>query len=113
MTDESQLTDESRPLEDSSPKPSQVEKIEVGAKNLVAVVGNLLREGKVRRISIRNEQGNTLFEVPLVFGVAGAVAGAVFAPVLAAVGAVAAVIAKFTVVVERAPVEDEAPAQDE
>ena len=102
MTDESQLTDESRPPEDSSPEPAQVEKIEVGAKNLVDVVGKLLHEGRVRRISIRNEQGNTLFEVPLVFGVAGAVAGAVLAPVLAAVGAVAAMIVKFKVVVERA-----------
>ena len=103
MTDEIQ----SDPPEESSPETPQVEEIEVSGNRLVEVVESLLKEGKVRRISIRNDEGKTLFEVPLMFGVAGVVAGAFFAPVLAAVGAVAAMLAKFKVVVERAPNKDD------
>jgi hypothetical protein len=51
----------------------------------------------VRRIVIRNAKGVTLLEIPLVLGIAGAV----FVPVWAAIGALAALVAKLTLVVER------------
>jgi len=64
----------------------------------------LIHEGNVRRIIIKNEQGHTFVEIP----VSVAAVGAVFAPVLAAVGAIAAMAAKFTIVVEKGR-EDETP----
>jgi hypothetical protein len=65
-----------------------------------AVVGKLkelLHEGNVRRIIIKNDEGKTLIEIPLTLGVAGAL----FLPVWAAVGAIAALAANLTIVVEK------------
>ena len=58
----------------------------------------LVHEGNVRRIIVRDEHGNTFVEIPVTV----AAVGAVLAPVLAAVGAISALVAKFTVVVVRA-----------
>jgi hypothetical protein len=82
------------------------EEIKVTGQKLVETVERLVREGNVRRIIIRNEEGHTFIEIPITV----AVVGVVFAPILAAVGALAAMAAKFTVVVEKAHVPDEPPA---
>jgi uncharacterized protein DUF4342 len=76
-----------------------LEEIKVAGHKLVETVEKLLHEGNVQRIIIRNEQGHTFIEIP----VSVAVVGAIFAPVLAAVGALAAMAAHFTIVVEKAP----------
>jgi len=81
-----------------------VEEIKVLGNELADKVKALIHEGNVRRIIIKNEQGHTFVEIP----VSVAAVGAVFAPVLAAVGALAAMAAKFTIVVEKAR-EDEPP----
>jgi hypothetical protein len=81
------------------------EEIKVLGNELVDKVKALIHEGNVRRIIIKDEQGHTFVEIPV--GVAAV--GAVFAPVLAAVGALAAMAAKFTIVVEKAH-EGEPPA---
>jgi len=60
-------------------------------------VKKLLKEGNVRRIIIKNEKGETLVEIPVTV----AVVGTVFAPVLAAVGALTALLTKCTIVVKR------------
>jgi hypothetical protein len=78
------------------------EEVKVLGNELVDKVKALIHEGNVRRIIIKNEQGHTFVEIP----VSVAAVGAVFAPVLAAVGALAAMAAKFTIVVEKAR-EDE------
>jgi hypothetical protein len=83
------------------------EEIKVLGNELVDKVKALIHEGNVRRIIIKNEQGQTIVEIP----VSVAAVGAVFAPVLAAVGAIAAMAAKFTIVVEKAQ-EGEPPAAD-
>ncbi len=65
-----------------------------------AVVGKLkelLHEGNIRRITIKNEEGKTLIEIPLTIGVAGAL----FLPVWAAIGAIAALAANLTIVIEK------------
>lgn len=82
-----------------------VEEIKVLGHELADKVKVLIHEGNVRRIIIKNEQGHTFVEIP----VSVAAVGAVFAPVLAAVGALAAMAAKFTIVVEKAR-EEEPPA---
>jgi hypothetical protein len=81
------------------------EEVKVLGNELVDKVKALIHEGNVRRIIIKNEQGHTFVEIP----VSVAAVGAVFAPVLAAVGALAAMAAKFTIVVEKSR-ESETPA---
>lgn len=75
----------------------RVEEFEVTGEKLLATVKELVHQGNVRRIVIRNAKGVTLLEIPLVLGIAGAV----LVPVWAAVGALAALVAKLTIVVER------------
>ncbi len=75
----------------------RVEEVEVTGEKLLATVKELIHQGNVRRIVIRNAKGVTLLEIPLVLGIAGAV----FVPVWAAIGALAALVAKLTLVVER------------
>lgn len=79
----------------------QTEEIEVEGESLVARVKEIIREGNARRIIIKNEKGKTLIEVPLTLGVAGGVLGAVFAPLLVAIGAIGALIARCSIIVER------------
>jgi hypothetical protein len=74
-----------------------VEEIQVMGANLVDKVKELIHEGNVQRIIIKNEHGHTLVEIPVTLAAIGVVA----APVLAAVGAIAGVVTKCTVVVER------------
>jgi hypothetical protein len=75
------------------------EEIKVAGQELVDKVKALIHEGNVRRIIIKDEHGHTFVEIPVTV----AAVGAVFAPILAAVGAIAAMAAKFTIVVEKAP----------
>src|SRR5512143_3748670 len=85
-----------------TPKPEPkgpLDEIKVTGENLLKTVRELIHEGNVRRISIRNEQGHTLLEIPLAFGLVGAL----FAPVWAAVGAMAAMATGFSIIVERKP----------
>ena len=82
-----------------------VEEIHVMGSNLVEKVKELIHEGNVQRIIIKNEQGQTLVEIPVTLAAIGVVA----APVLAAVGAIAGLVAKCTLVVERREPPSPAP----
>ena len=73
------------------------ESFKVTSDQLVDAVKKLLHEGNVRRVIIKQEN-KTIVEFPLTVGVIGAV----FAPILAAVGALAAVLTECTIEVERA-----------
>jgi hypothetical protein len=84
-----------------SEKPGRVEEFVVSGDTVVAKIKELLREGGVRRLSLQTEEGRTLIEVPLTLGLAGAVAGTLIAPVWAAIGAIAALVVKLKIVVER------------
>ena len=75
-----------------------IEEVQVLGKDLVEKVKSLIHEGNVRRIIIRDEHGHTFMEIPVTV----AAVGAVVAPVLAAVGAISALVAKFKIVVVRA-----------
>jgi hypothetical protein len=74
-----------------------VEEIKVVAHELVDKVRELVHEGNVRRIIIKDTHGNTFVEIPVTV----AAVGIVLAPVLSAVAAIATMAAKFTVVVEK------------
>lgn len=73
------------------------EEFKVSGEDLVKRLKELVEEGNARRIIIKSEKGDTLLEVPLTLGAIGALA----APVLAAVGALAALMAKCTIIVEK------------
>lgn len=73
------------------------EEFRIDGDALVGKVKELLHEGNIRRITIKNEQGEVLIEIPLTLGVAGAL----FLPVWAALGAIAALAANLTIVVEK------------
>ena len=88
------------------------EEFKVSSDNLVAKVRELIREGNVRRVYIKNESGETLLEIPLTAGVAVTVITAAVAPILVAVGAIAALLTQVTVGVERGDAPEESTAQD-
>jgi hypothetical protein len=73
------------------------EQFKVHASELGEKVRELIKEGNVRRIIIKDDKGHTFMEIPLTV----ATVGVVLAPALAAVGAVATLVAQFHVVVER------------
>jgi Domain of unknown function (DUF4342) len=73
------------------------EEVSVMGANLVEKVKELIHEGNVQRVIIKNDEGHTLVEIPVTFAAIGVIA----APVLAAVSAIAAIVTKCTVVVER------------
>ena len=74
------------------------EEFKVHSRDLVDKIKALIHEGNVRRIILKDEKGQTFLEIPLTVAAVGAIA----APILAAVGALAALVAHFTLVVERA-----------
>ena len=84
-----------------SEKPGRVEEFVVSGDTVVSKIKELLHEGGIRRLSLQNEEGRTLIEVPLNWGLAGAVAGTLLAPVWAAIGAIATLVTKARIVVER------------
>ena len=73
------------------------EEFEVKGKELVEKVKQVVHEGNVRQVIIKNENKETIVEFPLTVGVVGAVV----APMLAAVAAIAALVGKCTVEVEK------------
>jgi hypothetical protein len=78
-------------------KKSRIEEFEVSGDKVVETVKRLVHEGNIRRITIKGEDGKTLIEIPLTFGVVGVV----LLPVWAAIGALAALVARCTIVVEK------------
>ena len=79
------------------------EEFTVSGEKLVSTVKKLVREGNIRRITIKNKEGKTLIEIPLTFGVVGAL----FLPTLAAIGAIAALVTECTIVVEKVEESDD------
>ncbi|MBN1640293.1 MAG: DUF4342 domain-containing protein [Anaerolineae bacterium] len=75
----------------------RTEEFAVSGEMLLTKLRELLHEGNIRRVSLKTEEGRTLIEVPLTIGVAGAV----LVPVWAAIGAIAAMVARLRIVVER------------
>jgi hypothetical protein len=74
------------------------EEFRVEGEKLIARIKELLHEGNIRRISIKDKEGKTVMEIPMTLGVVGVL----IAPQLAAIGAIAALVTEATVVVEKA-----------
>ncbi len=87
------MTDQS-----TNPNPSShQEEFHVRGEDLITKVKELIKEGNIRRIIVKNDEGKVLIEIPLTLGVVGAL----FLPVWAALGAIAALAANLTIVVEK------------
>jgi len=73
------------------------ESFEIRGEDLLKKVKELIKEGNVRRITILDKKGKEIVTIPLTIGVVGAL----LAPVLAAIGAIAALVTECTIKVER------------
>ena len=76
------------------------EKFTISGSQLVEKVKQLIREGNIRRIRVIHE-GKTVFEIPLSVGAPAAAAVIIAAPVLAAIGAFAALVTECTIEIEK------------
>lgn len=107
MSDEQKMNDLTDTSEDNAKakvERSIVEEFKVDGEAIVSKVKDIIRAGNVRRITVKNEEGKTVFEIPLAAGVA-----VLFPPVatLVALGAVGALIANLSIAVERKVPADE------
>jgi hypothetical protein len=75
----------------------RTEEFQVSGEQLVSKIKELVHEGNIRRITIKDQDGETLIEIPLTLGVVGAI----IIPVWAAIGAIAALVVNLTIVIER------------
>jgi len=76
---------------------TRTEEFTLDGEKLVSTVKELVRQGNVRRISVRNREGRSLIDIPLTAGVVGAL----LLPTLAALGTIAAIVTECSIVVER------------
>ncbi len=83
--------------EDVKKEKVTTEEFKVNGEAIVGKVKEIIREGNIRRITIKNEEGKTLLEIPLTLGVVGGL----LMPTLAAIGAIGALIANLSIRVER------------
>jgi hypothetical protein len=81
----------------------RIEEFEVTGEKLIQTVKQIIRGGNIRRVTIKSGSGESLIEFPLTLGVAGAL----ILPQLAAVGAIAALVTKCSIVVEKVVEADE------
>ncbi|PJC32601.1 hypothetical protein CO051_02900 [Candidatus Roizmanbacteria bacterium CG_4_9_14_0_2_um_filter_39_13] len=85
------------PTAKSKTKAKKEETFTLTGDGLLKKVKELINEGNIRKITIKDKTGKTIFIVPLTLGVVGAV----LAPVLAGIGAIAALITECSITVER------------
>lgn len=76
---------------------TRTEEHQVAGDRLVERIKELVRQGNIRRVIVKNDDGKTLMEIPLTIGVVGAV----LLPVWVALGAIAALAAQYTIEVEK------------
>lgn len=86
--------------EEQKKEKTRTEEFKLSGSEILAKIKELIHEGNVRRIILKDEDGRTFLEIPLTIGLVGAL----IAPVWAALGAIAALVSKLTIVVEK--VED-------
>ena len=79
----------------------KTEEFKISGGELIEKVRKIIEEGNARRLIIRNKEGKTLLEVPLTAGVVGGAAITFFTPALVAVGAIAGLLTKCSLVVEK------------
>lgn len=76
---------------------THTEEFKMDGEKLIAKIKELLHEGNIRKLIIKDKDGKVLMEIPMTFGVVGVL----LAPQLAAIGAIAALVTEATLVVEK------------
>ena len=84
-------------VEKKESKGTRTEEFKLNGGEIIDKIKELIHEGNIRRIILKNEEGKTFIEIPLTVGLVGVA----LAPILAAVGAIAALVSKMTLVVEK------------
>ncbi|MFH7029997.1 MAG: DUF4342 domain-containing protein [Heteroscytonema crispum UTEX LB 1556] len=79
----------------------RVEEFSISGDSLLPTIKELIHQGNIRRITIKNEEGRTLIEIPLTVGLVGGVISAALFPVIAAVGVIGAMVAHLKIAIER------------
>jgi hypothetical protein len=79
---------------------AETEKFTVSGSQVLEKVKQLIHEGNIRRVRLLHE-GKTVIEIPLSIGAPAVMVGILAAPVLAAVGAFAALVTECTIEVEK------------
>jgi hypothetical protein len=87
--------------ESATEEKVRVEEFSVSGDSLIARIKELIEQGKLRRLVIKNSQGRVLADIPLIAGLVGGVTGSVVFPIAAVLAAAGAFIAHLTVAVER------------
>lgn len=78
-------------------RETRKEEYSISSEDLVKKIKEVIHEGNVRRIIVRNEKGETLLEIPATVGVIGAI----LAPWMAALGVIAALATRCEIIVEK------------
>ncbi len=79
------------------PENFRTEEFKLEGEKVLAKIKELIHEGNIRRVIIKDKDSKTLVEIPMTFGVVGVL----IAPQLAAIGAIAALLTEATIVVEK------------
>ncbi|GAB4373005.1 MAG: hypothetical protein Kow00121_15880 [Elainellaceae cyanobacterium] len=79
----------------------RTEEFKVNSDALLGKLKELLREANIRRIILKSEKGDILLDIPLTAGIVGGTVGVIFLPVVVAIAAVGALVARLTIVVEK------------
>ena len=82
-------------------KKTRSEEFRLSGGEIINKIKELIHEGNIRRIILKNEEGKVFMEIPLTIGLVGAA----LVPIWAAIGAIAAIVSKLTIIVEK--VEEE------
>ncbi len=89
------------PQAEDAKQKVRVEEFSISGDALVSKIKELIHQGNIRRITIKNEEGHTLIEIPLTIGVVGGVVGTAMFPIVAAIGAIGALVAHLTIAIEK------------
>lgn len=76
---------------------TRTEEFKLDGAQVIAKIKELIHQGNIRRITVKNDEGRTLIEIPLTLGLVGVA----LLPVYAAVGAIAAMATRMIIVVEK------------
>lgn len=82
---------------DTASGRARTEEFKLEGGKVLDKIKELIHQGNIRRIILKNEEGKTLIEIPLTLGLVGAA----LLPIFAAVGALAAVLTRMVIVVEK------------
>ena len=98
---ENQVNSASAEPEVGASEKFSTEEFEISGDTLVDKVKELIHQGNLRRIIVKNEQGQTLLDIPLTVGVVGGLISISIFPVIAALAAIGVLVARLKIVIER------------